>query len=93
MKPRKRGKLQICFDVLQLLCEESKLNEKPSLTRVAHRANLPYDRFRGYLDHLIQLDMVSVDSRGKVAVTDKGLVFVEEYARMSDFLRHMGLLP
>jgi predicted transcriptional regulator len=37
--------------------------------------------------------MVSVDSRGKVAVTDKGLVFVEEYARMSDFLRHMGLLP
>lgn len=93
MKGEKRNRFEIYFDILRLLCEELKLGDKPSPTRVAHEANLPYDRFQDCLDYLIQLNMVSRGSGGKLVVTRKGLEYVQEYQRINDFLRRMGLLP
>jgi predicted transcriptional regulator len=87
----KRSRIQIYFDVLQILCEELK-NGKPSLTRVAHMANLPYDRFQKSLNKLIQLDIVR-EQNGKFFVTEKGFEYMQEFERISDFLRRMGLLP
>lgn len=92
MKSEKRTKLQIYFDILRLLCEELKSSNGLSVTRVAHKANLPYDRFRNCLDDLIRLGMVSRGPAGELAVTDKGLACVQEYRRLNDFLRRMGLL-
>jgi predicted transcriptional regulator len=89
----KRSKFQIYFDLLQLLCRESKSNNKPSYTRIAHEANLPYDRFRNYLNHLVQLGMVSDGEGGKLIVTNRGLEYIQEYRKINDFLRRMGLLP
>ena len=92
MKVEKRSKLQIYFDILQLLCEELKESGKVSPTRVAHKANLPYDRFRNCLDHLIQLGMVSRVGK-KLVVTEKGLEYIQGYEKMINFLKRMGLLP
>jgi predicted transcriptional regulator len=90
VKVGKRSRIQIYFDILRILCEELK-NEKPSLTKVAHIANLPYDRFRKCLDKLIQLDMV-IEQNGKLFVTEKGFECINEYGRINDFLVRMGLL-
>jgi predicted transcriptional regulator len=87
----RRSRIQIYFDILRVLCEELK-NDKPSLTRVAHIANLPYDRFQKCLNKLIQLDMVR-EQNGKFLVTEKGFEYMQEFERISDFLRRMGLLP
>jgi predicted transcriptional regulator len=87
----KRSRIQIYFDILWILCEELK-NGKPSLTRVAHMANLPYDRFQKCLNKLIQLDIVH-EQNGKFFVTKKGFECINEYERINDFLRRMGLLP
>lgn len=92
MKVEKRGKIRIYFDVLRLLLKELKDSGHPSLTRVAHEANLPYDRFQNYLEHLIQLGMVS-RREGKLVVTEKGLEYIGEFEKIAIFLRHMGLLP
>jgi len=92
MKVEKRSKFEIYFDILQLLCDEIREGNKPSPTRVAHKANLPYDRFQSCLDHLNRLGMVSREG-GKLVVTKKGLEYVQEYERMTDFLRRMELLP
>jgi predicted transcriptional regulator len=91
MKSEKRSKCQIYLDVLQVLSEEIKMNNKFSLTRIAHRTNLPYDRFQNCMDRLIQLDMVSHDSNGRYVVTGKGLEYMEEYSRINEFLKRMGL--
>lgn len=88
---RKRSRFQIYFDTLRLLREETQFNEKPSLTRVAHEANLPYDRFQKCLEHFVQLGMVSYEE-GKIAVTRKGLEYVRECEKIDSFLRRMGLL-
>jgi predicted transcriptional regulator len=90
-KVLKRSKFKIYYDILRFLCEE-KSNDKQSITRVAHEANLPYDRFRNHLDKLIQLGMISHASRDFV-LTKKGLEYIEEFKRISDFLSRAGLLP
>jgi predicted transcriptional regulator len=87
----KRSRIQIYFDILQILSEELK-NDKPSLTRVAHIANLPYDRFQKSLNKLIQLDIVR-EQNGTFFVTKKGFECINEYERINDFLRRMGLSP
>ncbi|MEM3578453.1 MAG: winged helix-turn-helix domain-containing protein [Candidatus Bathyarchaeia archaeon] len=92
MKAEKRNKVQIYFDILQILCEESK-HEKSNLTKVAHLANLPYDRFQKCLNHLVQIGMVDRGKDGKMFVTEKGLEYVDECAKFNKFLAKMGLLP
>jgi len=91
MKMEKRTKFQIYFDVLTLLSREMKSGDLHVPTRVAHEANLPYDRFQRCLDHLCELGMLSNDP-GKLVVTGKGLEYVREYEKINDFLRHMGLV-
>jgi predicted transcriptional regulator len=90
-KVLKRSRFKIYYDILRFLCEE-KSKDKQSITRVAHEANLPYDRFRNHLDKLIQLGMISHASRDFV-LTKKGLEYFEEFKRISDFLSRAGLLP
>lgn len=87
----KRSSSKIYFDILLVLCEELK-NDKPSLTRVAQKANLPYDRFQKRLNQLIQLGLVSRGQDQKLSVTEKGLEFIAEYMKITDFLRKIGLL-
>lgn len=91
LKVEKRSRFRIYFDVLQLLCEEIRESDKPSPTRIAHKANLPYDRFRNYLDYLIRLGMISREGE-KLVVTQKGLEYIQEFERITDFLSRMGLL-
>jgi predicted transcriptional regulator len=91
VKAEKRNKFQIYFDVLDMLCDEMSEHDKVSPTRVAHKANLPYDRFQRALEHLIRLGMVS-NVGEELAVTEKGLEYVREFKRINDFLRRMGFL-
>jgi predicted transcriptional regulator len=91
VKVGKRSRTQICFEVLRILSEESK-NNKPSLTRVAHGANLPYDRFQKCLNKLIEVDMIR-ERNGEFFVTEKGFEYINEYEKINDFLRRMGLFP
>jgi predicted transcriptional regulator len=93
MKAERRTKFQIYFDILEVLCQESKFSRNCSLTKVAHRANLPYDRFKASLESLIRLAMISKVSEGEFVVTGKGLEYVEEYKKINDFLERMGVLP
>ena len=94
MKMEKRSKFQIYFDILLILCNQfckTETDNELSPTRVAHKANLPYDRFRSYLGRLVQLGMVR-EELGEFFVTEKGLEYVLEYKRVTVFLERMGLL-
>jgi predicted transcriptional regulator len=92
MTAERRTKFQIYFDILEALSDELKNGSELQLTKIAHGANLPYDRFRSYLDYLVQLGMVSFEPDGGLAVTEKGVEYVQELGRNSEFLRRMGLM-
>jgi predicted transcriptional regulator len=86
----KRSRVNIYYDVLDLLCEEGALEGKASSTRVARRANLPYDRFQKILDRFITLDMVHRTHEG-LMITEKGLDCLYQIRRTNEFLRRIGL--
>jgi predicted transcriptional regulator len=91
VKVQKRSKLQIYFDILLSLHRELGPGQKVTPTRLAHQANVPYDRFQYYLHHLIELGLVAHEEE-TFAVTRKGLEYIEEFAKTTELLKRMGLL-
>lgn len=86
----KRSKADIYYDVLDLMCQEGAKIGRASPTRVAHRANLPYDRFQRILEHLMKSDLVQKTDSG-LLITEKGLKCLHQMQQTNEFLRRMGL--
>ncbi len=76
--------------MLDCLCQEGAKAGKASPTRVAHRANIPYDRFQKILGRLTDLEMVDRTDSG-LKITDKGLKCLDQIHKTNEFLRRMGL--
>jgi predicted transcriptional regulator len=90
MPPNKRSRVDIYYDVLDLLCMEGAKLGKASPTRVAHRANLPYDRFQRILAHFIEVDMVRRTDDG-LLITLNGLKCLHQMRQTNELLRRLGL--
>ncbi len=90
MKPSKRSRIDIYNDILVSLRFETSGGKKGSPTRVAQRANLPYDRFQRVLEELVELNMVN-RAEGALALTQKGIECLEEFDKINGFLKRMGL--
>jgi predicted transcriptional regulator len=86
----KRSKVDIYYDVLDLLCQEGAKEGIASPTRVARRANIPYDRFQKIMEHFIDLDLIRRTSEG-LLITEKGLRCLGHMRQTNEFLRRMGL--
>jgi predicted transcriptional regulator len=86
----KRSKADIYYDVLDLMCQEGAKIGKASPTRVAHRANLPYDRFQKIIEHFIETDLVQKTETG-LLITEKGIKCLHQMQQTNEFLRRMGL--
>ncbi|HSV50450.1 MAG TPA: winged helix-turn-helix domain-containing protein [Candidatus Acidoferrales bacterium] len=91
MTAGKRSKVDIYSAVLDCICEEGGKLGKASPTRVAHRANIPYDRFQKILEHLINTQMVTRTDEG-LGISEKGLKCLNQINQTNEFLRRMGLL-
>jgi predicted transcriptional regulator len=89
MTANKRSKVDIYSAFFDSLRKESKTG-KASPTRVAHRANISYDRFQKILDHLVELDMIR-RTDGGLEITEKGLKCHQEIKRTNAVLRRLGL--
>lgn len=72
------------------MCQEGAKIGRASPTRVAHRANLPYDRFQKVLEHLLETDLVEKTDNG-LLITDKGIKCLQHMQQTNEFLRRMGL--
>jgi predicted transcriptional regulator len=86
----KRSKADIYYDVLDLMCQEGAKIGRASPTRVAHRANLPYDRFQKILDHFMETGLVQKTNNG-LLITENGLRCLHQMQQTNEFLRRMGL--
>lgn len=86
----KRSKADIYYDVLDLMCQEGAKIGKASPTRVAHRANLPYDRFLKVIEHFIETGLVQRTNDG-LLITEKGIKCLHQMQQTNEFLKRMGL--
>lgn len=76
--------------MLDLLCQEGARLGKASPTRVASRANLPYNRFQKIIDELINVDMVRLTDTG-VLITEKGIKCLGQLQQANAMLKKLGL--
>ena len=92
-KKEKRTKLEIYYDLLQILYEEMNFSgiNKPSLIRIASLANLPYTRFKEAIAHLDKQGLI-LHNYDNIFVTEKGVEFIREYQKFNDYLKQIGIL-
>ncbi len=89
-KQRKRNRFEIYFDILTALKHEITDYRKQSLTRVAARVNMPYDRLKDVLSYLDDIGFCEYLG-AKVMVTEKGEKFLLEYNKFNESISKMGL--
>jgi predicted transcriptional regulator len=59
-------------------------------TKLAHQSNVPYDRFQEYLRKLIEMGLVTHEEE-TLALTQEGIKYLEEFSKIIQFLKRMGL--
>jgi predicted transcriptional regulator len=79
----------IIYGDLLTVLQESAGPEKIVLSQVQTKINVPYDRLKIYLQDLVDLGLITDDVSCKL--TEKGTRYVEEYKRVLDFVKRMGL--
>ena len=90
MRANKRSRVDIYYTVLDLLCQEGAKEGMASPTRVARRANLPYDRFQTIIDDFLKAEMVNKTAKG-LKITEKGVKCLCQLHQTNSLLRRMGL--
>ena len=90
MRQEKRHKLQLFYDILCAIEEDTLRNEVARPTHVQHFTRLSYDKMMNHLDELEEKTMIHRVS-GLVAITAKGKKFIEKYDQLIGLIESAGL--
>ena len=85
----RRERATIVGELLELLAEDEQAAEPTSPTRMAARANLPYDRFTAYMQDLTVRGLLATGPRPRL--TDAGRDLLQRYRSWREALRLFGL--
>lgn len=91
---KKRSKLDIILEMLEVISSESGINP----TWLSTKVNLSYDRLKKILDELVARGLVesipSNERKGStmLVLTPKGTELLEELKRLKSLLRDYGLI-
>ena len=80
VNPKYRSRIEIISSIL----EASVGGEKKS--KVMCRSFVSNTQFKLYMNHLIEKDLLRIDSDGKLTITVKGLDFLEHYHTLENML-------
>lgn len=85
---KRRDKMKIYYDILSAIQYQSKKGDaKP--TRLQLKLNVPYDRFKQYLEDLWKLGLIEDEESPKL--TEKGKKYIREYDKVLDFMKRIGI--
>jgi predicted transcriptional regulator len=88
---KKRGKLEVIYDILNLI---KKNQNSIRFTPLLRHANLSTKRFREYLSELLEKGFVREvnTEKGKViTLTDRGFNYIERYRAITSFIEDFSL--
>lgn len=90
----KRSKFELYGDILEAIRADITINGAARLTRVQIKVNIPYDRFKGYIDSLSSTKLIEInhtDGHEEIRITSKGFEYLAEYEHVNSFLVAFGL--
>jgi predicted transcriptional regulator len=80
VNPKYRSRIEIISSILEVSIEGAKKS------KVMHRSFVSNTQFKLYMNHLIEKNLLSVDSENKLTTTAKGIEFLEHYHTLEDML-------
>ena len=90
MKQEKRHKLQLFYEILCAIEEDTMHNEVAKPTHVQHFTRMSYDKMMNHFEELEQKGMIHRVS-GLIAITGKGRQFIEQYHQLMNLIESAGL--
>jgi predicted transcriptional regulator len=90
----KRSRFELFGDILEAIQEDISKNGSARLTRVHGKVNVPYDRFKTYIEDLKQAGMIELsDKEGyqEIRLTERAFTYLAEYTRVKNFMIAFGL--
>lgn len=90
MRQEKRHKLQLFYEILCAIEEDTAHNQVAKPTHVQHSTRLSYDKMMNHFDELEEKGMIHRVS-GLVAITSKGKMFIEQYDELITLIESAGL--
>ncbi len=85
MVTERRSKLQIFYDVLSAIKEDSQNNEKISYTRIQFKCNTSYDKLLRYFDEMKAKQLLK--SGSEIEITEKGETFYQDYSKIDELIK------
>jgi len=84
----RRSKIQIFFDIVSAIIDDTQNNESISPTRIQFKCNTSYDKLTKYLEEMEKRGMIEKEK--SITVTEKGMEFHKDYSRINDLINEMN---
>ena len=88
MAKDRRSKIQIFFDIVSAIIDDTQNNESVSPTRIQFKCNTSYDKLTKYLEEMEKKEIIQREK--SIAITDKGTQFHKDYSRINELINEIN---
>ena len=80
----RRSKIQLYYDIVSAIVEDSQNNDSVSPTRIQFKCNTSYDKLTKYLEEMKERQIIAHEK--SIKVTDKGMKFHQDYSKINELI-------
>jgi predicted transcriptional regulator len=91
LRQEKRHKLQIFYELLCGIEQDTSMNSPAKPTHIQHYSRLSYDKMLNYVDELERKGMIHRENGGLITITQKGNEFTKQYTQLMNLIESAGL--
>jgi len=84
----RRSKIQIFFDIVTAIIDDTQNNEYISPTRIQFKCNTSYDKLTKYLEEMEKKEIIQKEK--SISVTEKGMQFHKDYSRINELINKLN---
>nr|AIF14866.1 hypothetical protein [uncultured marine thaumarchaeote KM3_68_B04]AIF16999.1 hypothetical protein [uncultured marine thaumarchaeote KM3_75_F06] len=88
MAKDRRSKIQIFFDIVSAIIDDTQNNESISPTRIQFKCNTSYDKLTKYLEEMEKKEIIQREK--SIAITEKGMQFHKDYSRINELINEIN---
>ena len=88
MAKDRRSKIQIFFDIVTAIIDDTQNNESVSPTRIQIKCNTSYDKLTKYLEEMEKKEIIQKEK--SISVTEKGMQFHKDYSRINELINKLN---
>ena len=80
----RRSKIQLYYDIVSAIVEDSQNNDSVSPTRIQFKCNTSYDKLTKYLEEMKDRQIIAQEK--SIRVTEKGMKFHQDYSKINELI-------